>query len=97
MTPISDRLARASSLSSGRAAPSSVETPNLFVYGTLILDKVVTALIDRVPAHEATTACPFTGEPWRHAVAGVGSQGLPVRALWMASIGRMWWPRALAR
>jgi gamma-glutamylcyclotransferase (GGCT)/AIG2-like uncharacterized protein YtfP len=33
-----------------------VETPNLFVYGTLILDKVVTALIDRVPAHEATTA-----------------------------------------
>ena len=31
------------------------------------------------------------------AVAGVGSQGLPVRALWMASMARMWWPRALTR
>ena len=43
------------------------------------------------------TTCPFTGGPWCHVVAGVGSQGLPVRALWMASMARMWWPRVLTR
>jgi len=42
-------------VSSGQAAPSSAETPNLFVYGTLVLDEVVTALIDRVPDYAATT------------------------------------------
>ena len=41
--------------------------------------------------------CPFTGGPWCHVVAGVGSQGLPVRALWMASMARMLWPRVLTR
>ena len=41
--------------------------------------------------------CPFTGGPWCQVVAGVGSQGLPVRALWMASMARMWWPRVLTR
>ena len=41
--------------------------------------------------------CPFTGEQWSHVVAGVGSQGLPVRALWMASMARMLWPRVLTR
>lgn len=32
-----------------------------------------------------------------HAVAMVGSQGLPVRASWMASMGRMPWLRELMR
>ena len=41
--------------------------------------------------------CPFTGGPWCHVVAGVGSQGLPVRALWMASMARTLWPRVLTR
>ena len=47
------------------------------------------------PAQPGT--CPFTGGPWCHVVAGVGSQGLPVRALWMASMARMLWPRVLTR
>ena len=42
-------------------------------------------------------SCPFTGGPWCHVVAGVGSQGLPVRALWMASMARTLWPRVLTR
>ncbi len=46
---------------------------------------------------DASRACPFTGGPWCHVVAGVGSQGLPVRALWMASMARMLWPRVLTR
>jgi gamma-glutamylcyclotransferase (GGCT)/AIG2-like uncharacterized protein YtfP len=33
-----------------------VGTPELFVYGTLALDEVVRALIDRVPAHVETSA-----------------------------------------
>ena len=49
------------------------------------------------PWHPALQTCPFTGGPWCHVVAGVGSQGLPVRALWMASMARMWWPRVLTR
>ena len=53
-------------------------------------------VVPLVPGYLAYV-CPFTGGPWCHAVAGVGSQGLPVRALWMASMARMWWPRALTR
>ena len=34
---------------------------------------------------------------WRQLVAGFGSQGVPVRAAWMASVARMPWPRALTR
>lgn len=56
MTPISDRLARASFNSDGPQGPRSAATPDLFVYGTLIVDKVVSALLDRVPAHEETLA-----------------------------------------
>jgi hypothetical protein len=32
-----------------------------------------------------------------HAVEMVGSQGLPMRALWMASMARTSWPRELTR
>jgi len=46
---------------------------------------------------KAGRLCPFTGGPWCQVVAGVGSHGLPVRALWMASMARMWWPRVLTR
>ena len=63
---------------------------------------VVAALIGVVGAVVASVVgaaavCPFTGGPWCQVVAGVGSQGLPVRALWMASMARMWWPRVLTR
>jgi SRSO17 transposase len=34
---------------------------------------------------------------WCPAVAGVGIQGLPARAVWMASMAGMLWPRALVR
>jgi hypothetical protein len=30
---------------------------------------------------------------WRQVLTGVGSQGRPVRAAWMASMGRMPWLR----
>ena len=33
----------------------------------------------------------------RQAVTGAGSQGFPVRAAWMASMGRMPWLRLVAR
>ncbi|MHC1561807.1 gamma-glutamylcyclotransferase family protein [Actinomycetospora sp. C-140] len=56
MTAISDRLARASSNSDGRPDHGSAGTPELFVYGTLALDDVVRALIDRVPDHVETSA-----------------------------------------
>ncbi|GAA4759105.1 gamma-glutamylcyclotransferase family protein [Actinomycetospora chibensis] len=56
MTAISDRLAQASSNGDGRPDHGSAGTPELFVYGTLAVDKVVRALIDRVPAHEDTSA-----------------------------------------
>ncbi len=34
---------------------------------------------------------------WCHAVVMVGSQGLPARAVWMASMGRTPWLRELTR
>lgn len=49
-------MARASSNSDGRPDHGSAGTPELFVYGTLALDDVVHALIDRVPAHVETSA-----------------------------------------
>jgi gamma-glutamylcyclotransferase (GGCT)/AIG2-like uncharacterized protein YtfP len=49
-------LTRASSNSDGRPDHGSAGTPELFVYGTLALDDVVCALIDRVPAHVETSA-----------------------------------------
>ncbi len=62
MPPISDRLSRVSSNSSGRPDRGSAGTPELFVYGTLGLDAVVKRLIDRVPANE-----PVTAPGWRAA------------------------------
>lgn len=56
MTAISDRLARASSNSDGPPDHGSAGTPELFVYGTLALDDVVRALIERVPAYQDTSA-----------------------------------------
>jgi hypothetical protein len=37
----------------------------------------------------AGVGCPFTGLAVSQAPMGVGSQGLPVRAAWMASMARM--------
>lgn len=55
MKPISARLHQANSTNSGQQAPSLEETRKLFVYGTLLLDDVVNALIDRIPHyHDAT-------------------------------------------
>ena len=56
MPVTSDRLSRASSSSSGPPDRGSAGTPDLFVYGTLALDDVVRALIDRVPAGELSSA-----------------------------------------
>jgi gamma-glutamylcyclotransferase (GGCT)/AIG2-like uncharacterized protein YtfP len=49
-------LARANFASAGPQGQRSAATPDLFVYGTLVLDQVVTTLIDRVPTFEATSA-----------------------------------------
>jgi gamma-glutamylcyclotransferase (GGCT)/AIG2-like uncharacterized protein YtfP len=62
VTAISDRLARASSNGDGRPDRGSAGTPELFVYGTLVLDDVVRTLIDRVPA-----SGPVTAPGWRAA------------------------------
>jgi gamma-glutamylcyclotransferase (GGCT)/AIG2-like uncharacterized protein YtfP len=44
------------STSSGQAARLSAETNKLFVYGTLLLDDVVSAVIGRVPHYENAVA-----------------------------------------
>lgn len=49
-------MAQASSNGDGRPDHGSAGTPELFVYGTLALDDVIRALIDRVPAHVETSA-----------------------------------------
>ena len=49
MNHISARLTQANSTHSGRPDPPSVATSDLFVYGTLSVDQVIRALIDRVP------------------------------------------------
>lgn len=56
MQPTSDRLTRANFGSSGRTGQQSAETPDLFVYGTLAINDVIAALIDRVPAYTAASA-----------------------------------------
>ena len=75
------------------------EIPQLLQYFGLPNDSVAIGGIgyDRWCIAEAEEGCPFTGERWCQVVAGVGSHGLPVRALWMASMARMWWPRVLTR
>ncbi|MGH2775282.1 MAG: gamma-glutamylcyclotransferase family protein [Actinomycetota bacterium] len=60
MRPISARLSQANSAHSGQPVRPSAATNDLFVYGTLALDQVISTLIDRVPAHE-----PVTAQGWR--------------------------------
>jgi gamma-glutamylcyclotransferase (GGCT)/AIG2-like uncharacterized protein YtfP len=60
MRPISARLNQANSAHSGQPDRPSAATSDLFVYGTLVLDQVISTLIDRVPAHE-----PVTAQGWR--------------------------------
>jgi gamma-glutamylcyclotransferase (GGCT)/AIG2-like uncharacterized protein YtfP len=54
--PIGARLLQANSTNSGQPANSSEGTSKLFVYGTLVLDDVVRALIDRIPHYQDATA-----------------------------------------
>ena len=56
MKPTGARLLQANSTHSGQPAQSLEGTNKLFVYGTLPLDDVVTALIDRIPHHQDATA-----------------------------------------
>jgi gamma-glutamylcyclotransferase (GGCT)/AIG2-like uncharacterized protein YtfP len=54
--PIGDRLLQTNSANSGRPVQLSAEINKLFVYGTLILDDVVSTLIDRIPRYQDATA-----------------------------------------
>ena len=56
MKPIGGRLLPANSRNSGQAARLSVETNKLFVYGTLLLDNVISAVIGRIPQYENAVA-----------------------------------------
>ena len=51
MKPTGARLLQANSTNSGRPDQLSEETSKLFVYGTLLLDDVVSILINRVPRY----------------------------------------------
>ncbi len=53
-------MSQANSAHSGQPGRPSAATNDLFVYGTLVLDQVISTLIDRVPAHE-----PVTAQGWR--------------------------------
>ncbi len=56
MSRISSRLARANFTTSGQADRGSAGTADLFAYGTLLIDDVITALIGRVPSWTGSTA-----------------------------------------
>lgn len=56
MQRTSDRLARASSASFGSTDLQSAVTPDLFAYGTLAIDDVISTLIDRIPAFDNVAA-----------------------------------------
>ncbi|MDQ3763543.1 MAG: gamma-glutamylcyclotransferase [Actinomycetota bacterium] len=56
MKPINAPLHQANSTNSGQPDRPSAETNKLFVYGTLLLDDVVYALIDRIPHYQHATA-----------------------------------------
>lgn len=56
MKPISVRLHQANSTNSGQPVQSLEETSNLFVYGTLLLDDVVSTLLDRIPHYQHAKA-----------------------------------------
>lgn len=59
-----------SSAHSGQPGRPSATTSDLFVYGTLVLDQVISTLIDRVPTYE-----PVTAQGWR--VASVPNRPYP--------------------
>jgi gamma-glutamylcyclotransferase (GGCT)/AIG2-like uncharacterized protein YtfP len=54
--PTSARLLQTNSTNSGQPARSSEATSKLFVYGTLLLDDVISALIDRIPNYQDATS-----------------------------------------
>jgi gamma-glutamylcyclotransferase (GGCT)/AIG2-like uncharacterized protein YtfP len=56
MKPIGTRLLHATSTNSGQPARPSEGTGKLFVYGTLLLDDVISALIDRIPHYQGATS-----------------------------------------
>lgn len=56
MKPTGARLLQANSTSSGRPDQPSEETNKLFVYGTLLLDDVISTLIGRIPRYLVATA-----------------------------------------
>ncbi len=56
MKPIDGRLLQANSTNSGQTARLSAATNKLFVYGTLLLDDVVSALIGRIPDYQHAVA-----------------------------------------
>ncbi|MGH3903652.1 MAG: gamma-glutamylcyclotransferase family protein [Pseudonocardiaceae bacterium] len=53
-------MSQANSAHSGQPGQTSAATSDLFVYGTLVIDQVIRALIDRVPTHE-----PVIAQGWR--------------------------------
>lgn len=76
MQPMSDRLTRANSASFGQTGQQSAGTPDLFAYGTLAIDAVISTLIDRVPEHAEVSA-----PGWRSArLPGLLYPGLVARA-----------------
>jgi gamma-glutamylcyclotransferase (GGCT)/AIG2-like uncharacterized protein YtfP len=54
--PTGDRLLQPNSTNSGQPARLSVETNKLFVYGTLRLDDVISAVIGRIPYYQNAVA-----------------------------------------
>src|SRR5689334_19569938 len=56
MKPTGDRLLQPNSTDSGPPAQLSAETNRLFVYGTLLLDDVISALIGRIPHYQRAVA-----------------------------------------
>ena len=56
MKPTGARLLQTNSTNSGQPAQPLEGTSKLFAYGTLLLDDVVSALIDRIPHHQDATA-----------------------------------------
>lgn len=60
MLHISDRLAQANFIVSGRPNQSTATTASLFAYGTLMLDSVIQILVDRVPEYDTVTLSDWT-------------------------------------
>jgi gamma-glutamylcyclotransferase (GGCT)/AIG2-like uncharacterized protein YtfP len=54
--PTGDRLLQPNSTNYGQPDRSSAETNKLFVYGTLLLDDVISALLGRIPHYQHAVA-----------------------------------------